>query len=296
MSDRIRAFTLIELLVVIAIIAILAAILFPVFAQAKVAAKGIASLSNIKQLGTSTILYMGDSDDYFPPATSWNNGGDPISFGTGVGCSPWTWLVLPYMKTGGLYDDPLGPGQFKSNNKTVQEVYTPMYGYDYTALSPWYSDGAAAPSTHSVSSTQPHSPSNLVMFATTLHTSERGWDSSLGSAFQFNPWVDNGPLLNVTVEAPNCYTIPAACLDNWGAASTTANFVGISVVAGGNTAGAARRKTDQVGLAFTDSHAKYMAPGQAAIGTNWADKLDSTTLVVTDKENYRWYVSSSDGG
>ena len=61
-----RAFTLIELLVVIAIIAILAAILFPVFAQAKLAAKKTADLSNMKQIGTMMLLYGGDNDDAFP--------------------------------------------------------------------------------------------------------------------------------------------------------------------------------------------------------------------------------------
>ena len=61
-----RAFTLIELLVVIAIIAILAAILFPVFAQAKEAAKKTTCLSNKKQVATSTLLYAGDYDDFFP--------------------------------------------------------------------------------------------------------------------------------------------------------------------------------------------------------------------------------------
>lgn len=58
-----RAFTLIELLVVIAIIAILAAILFPVFAQAKNAAKQIACVSNMKQLATAGHLYLADYDD-----------------------------------------------------------------------------------------------------------------------------------------------------------------------------------------------------------------------------------------
>ena len=63
-----KAFTLIELLVVIAIIAILAAILFPVFAQAKLAAKKTTDLSNIKQLATATTLYGSDADDLFPMA------------------------------------------------------------------------------------------------------------------------------------------------------------------------------------------------------------------------------------
>ncbi|MCG9896116.1 MAG: prepilin-type N-terminal cleavage/methylation domain-containing protein [Fimbriimonadaceae bacterium] len=62
------AFTLIELLVVIAIIAILAAILFPVFAQAKAAAKKTQDLSHIKQLATGTMIYTSDYDDTFPLA------------------------------------------------------------------------------------------------------------------------------------------------------------------------------------------------------------------------------------
>jgi len=60
------AFTLIELLVVIAIIAILAAILFPVFAQAKLAAKKTASLSNNKQLNLAVLMYSNDQDDTWP--------------------------------------------------------------------------------------------------------------------------------------------------------------------------------------------------------------------------------------
>ena len=62
-----RAFTLIELLVVIAIIAILAAILFPVFAQAKRAAKASVCVSNLKQIGLGSMMYIGDADDQYPP-------------------------------------------------------------------------------------------------------------------------------------------------------------------------------------------------------------------------------------
>lgn len=66
MKTHRRAFTLIELLVVIAIIAILAAILFPVFAQAKVAAKKTADLSNMKQTTLGLLIYITDFDDLFP--------------------------------------------------------------------------------------------------------------------------------------------------------------------------------------------------------------------------------------
>src|ERR1700743_579764 len=61
-----RAFTLIELLVVIAIVATLAAILFPVFAQAKLSAKKSADLSNAEQLSIATVLYINDADEIYP--------------------------------------------------------------------------------------------------------------------------------------------------------------------------------------------------------------------------------------
>ncbi|MER3497025.1 MAG: hypothetical protein C4320_09925 [Armatimonadota bacterium] len=120
-----RAFTLIELLVVIAIIAILAAILFPVFAQAKSAAKRTQALSNTKQIGTSIQIYMGDHDDTYPrnddctANSSLNPDLKNRPFNpTGVGCTAapfynrmnhysWHKWILPYVKNVDIYFHPV---------------------------------------------------------------------------------------------------------------------------------------------------------------------------------------------
>jgi len=88
-----HAFTLIELLVVIAIIAILAAILFPVFAQAKQAAKASVLLSNVKQIGTGTIIYTNDYDDTFPLAAVYRPDSDGSN---GQSSDIGTFLGYPY--------------------------------------------------------------------------------------------------------------------------------------------------------------------------------------------------------
>ena len=109
-----RAFTLIELLVVIAIISILAAILFPVFAQARGSARNTADMSNIRQLGAATLMYVQDYDETFVPVGSWNDPtvtsyNHPSAPAEGVQWDGWGLRIVPYVKSAGIFHSPWTP-------------------------------------------------------------------------------------------------------------------------------------------------------------------------------------------
>lgn len=149
-----KAFTLIELLVVIAIIAILAAILFPVFASAKLAAKKAVAISNAKQQGLGLVMYAGDYDDIYPRNdacemySSLNSKFKAASYNTaGAGCYgpyynrvnnfSWQKWIMPYVKNTEVFFDPLRQkdetiwnndgelfNQFLLNNGLTGSIYT----------------------------------------------------------------------------------------------------------------------------------------------------------------------------
>ena len=98
-----RGFTLIELLVVIAIIAILAAILFPVFAQARAKARQAVCLSNFKQVGLAGMMYVNDYDEMYPPSQYSGMAGPASNGGTAVKYASWKNFVQPYAKTVSLF-------------------------------------------------------------------------------------------------------------------------------------------------------------------------------------------------
>lgn len=130
-----RAFTLIELLVVIAIIAILAAILFPVFAQARDAARKTACTSNLRQIGTALNMYLQDYDEQFHKGATMNvpaqNG-----FGSNTsldGWDNWPWFYGPYVKNVGVFDCPTSPD--RTADLTDPEWGNDgNYGYNYSGL------------------------------------------------------------------------------------------------------------------------------------------------------------------
>jgi hypothetical protein len=129
------AFTLIELLVVIAIIAILAAILFPVFAQAREKARAISCLSNLKQAGLAYAMYTQDYDETTPIQRAYDN------LKQGTGGPYWYVLLQPYVKNWGLM---VCPDRTATTTKTGVNYPTAvngrLLGYGYN--DGWISDSS----------------------------------------------------------------------------------------------------------------------------------------------------------
>src|SRR5258708_6582096 len=157
-----NAFTLIELLVVIAIIAILAAILFPVFAQARAKARQTTCLSNLKQIGLGSMMYAQDYDEAF--FCGWNWGAPVEATGTQV----WRVTILPYVKMGGkapvttddLYDPTIPTVPLFSCPDTRNLAKT-SYGYNLNEMCGTWSENQFA-GKNMAALTQ---PAQLVMFA-----------------------------------------------------------------------------------------------------------------------------------
>ncbi|BDI30258.1 hypothetical protein CCAX7_23090 [Capsulimonas corticalis] len=130
-SIRHRGFTLIELLVVIAIIAILAAILFPVFAQAREKARQTRCSSNEKQLVLALIQYVQDYDEQFPPA----NISDPSYVdiaGVAQNRQHWYGMITPYIKQGYANSQ----AGVKKDNVYICPDYAPIGAFGTSATSP----------------------------------------------------------------------------------------------------------------------------------------------------------------
>ncbi|MGI4791668.1 MAG: type II secretion system protein [Janthinobacterium lividum] len=120
-----RGFTLIELLIVIAIIAILAAILFPVFAQVREKARATACLSNEKQIGLGLLQYVQDSDEHmFFRSSDPNSRSGPTP---NINASRWYDQLMPYIKSNAVFTCPSDaaptPSSDINGNKTILRSY-----------------------------------------------------------------------------------------------------------------------------------------------------------------------------
>jgi prepilin-type N-terminal cleavage/methylation domain-containing protein/prepilin-type processing-associated H-X9-DG protein len=293
-----KAFTLIELLVVIAIIAILAAILFPVFAQAKAAAKKAASISNGKQIALAQLMYSGDYDDTFVVEAAWDPNNAPAFFG-GYPFQPWTWLVLPYQKNGDIDHDPQAPPNdpWPSTWGTLlPKVLHPQYGYNYTYLSPLLGNspiingggGFFSPLT----TTAVEKPAETVMHTAKFSTAEDAPNLGPTSAYWYG---GPGLVTSIGVDTPHCTTIPQWCFGNWGTGgfwdttylTTTVGQPGIEA-AGARTGGMSLRAGNQANVTWTDGHTSTKAAGAMALGTNWTRTQPNGNVVINDLNKYVW--------
>ncbi|MCG9893987.1 MAG: prepilin-type N-terminal cleavage/methylation domain-containing protein [Fimbriimonadaceae bacterium] len=281
-----NAFTLIELLVVIAIIAILAAILFPVFAQAKAAAKKTSSLSNIKQMGTAAQIYGADFDDNIPLFLS----GPWSAFGAALGntdqrARAWVETLYPYMKSYGMYVDPVrgdsngifsgGPSATGIRSYRNQARY-PMYGLNYLFLSPWPNCDQAV----SRSYTQATDPSATVMFTQSrLFTLE----------FQRGYFMANAPGMWPIIAPHDTYCIiydGSVGSGNWSKRNAAGRITSSIYV----------DAADGTTVTFLDSSAKYLKEGALAAGTDYMS-VDSSTgaegASIVDRERYLWNLDDN---
>lgn len=260
------AFTLIELLVVIAIIAILAAILFPVFAQAKVAAKESVELSNTKQDNLGAIMYEADSDDIVPPLQVSPNGyNDVFAANPETLVTNYGQLIYPYTKNWLIGRNPLNPG---SNDTTLFAGTTTELGHEFNATQRWdhgYNFFYLAPLMSNLQFT-PVSSTSLSEPAQTIFTTDSVWTTdTAGSPQGGGNWF---------VQAPS-YDNSATYywFGPWTFTSSTDAF---------HYGFAWDYAKGRVVMSFADGHAKVEPTPQL-----WAG-ADPNTSTVIDWSKYLW--------
>jgi len=245
-----RAFTLIELLVVIAIIAILAAILFPVFAQAKEAAKQTACLSNTKQLALGQLLYSNDYEDtVIPSNTARDQDGDPdlASLDAQLQGS-WVTTISPYVKS-------------------TQLLFCPSFseGNLAKAMDDAACDGDGSPGSGSSSTLPPKDGKYLSHYGIAKHAVY--WSCDPGTNSETSPyanypgsgWTFNYDTSNYEYKTQGLSeVVEVARTANIGDAFTAINKDGTRVVAKFGCESQYRHKGDGGSFSFLDGHSKYL--------------------------------------
>ena len=216
-AARARAgFTLIELLVVIAIIAILASILFPVFAQARDKARQTSSQSNLRQISLAFQMYAQDADESFPPASY--TGAPGVTHPDNLGAYRWPWLTLPYVKSMALYRSASDTGTYSTYRDTSDPNYGyfwglfPSYGYNWRYLAPStkdaggadvdaMSDAASTSFSHGASLATIQAPSDTILLTDSTWAPSPGQTQLVMGYFLINPpqkWAGSTPLTSLS--------------------------------------------------------------------------------------------------
>jgi prepilin-type N-terminal cleavage/methylation domain-containing protein len=274
-----RAFTLIELLVVIAIIAILAAILFPVFAQAKAAAQKIQSLSNAKNIGLGVQIYTTDYDDMLPMLQYYELGRVDAQ-GNWAEQSTWVELIYPYIKsgnvrtrTGGILDAPGHPA-----NQQNPGAFALHFDLARDGAAPWF-NGIKRPGAYDLPfDFQVFSASQIENAAEKVYIIQRGVNKGAGNWLQFTPWewdwIDwldfdrasqrprREPTWHASIQPGKGDCDYAYAAGDWGS-----SFDGSSWAACGMLP--RYRYSRSSPFIFLDGHAKTYTRGENSVQINW---------------------------
>jgi prepilin-type N-terminal cleavage/methylation domain-containing protein/prepilin-type processing-associated H-X9-DG protein len=290
-----KGFTLIELLVVIAIIAILAAILFPVFAQAREQARKTQCLSNSKQLGLGILMYIEDYDETMIPMYNY---GAPLLRTNGTvyrNDQPWTLMIQPYLKNADILVCPDNPGNtfVLATNVTPREELYGAYGFNYGYLNTF---GGAEPN---------KAYSDYLWLGVTLATINRPANTVMLLDDQAPNWAGAGqatvwgvPLGNI-VNAPDCLqSAQAVCFGTgWGLGGAGDSFTeyydypgygGASFRHNGSGYQPGITPTGGANTLFCDGHSKYYKVGGLVAGTNFSPTQSGNNVYQVVPSNYIW--------
>lgn len=257
-------FTLIELLVVIAIIAILAAILFPVFAQVREKARQTSCASNMKQLNMALVMYVQDADETYPIGNSlWNmTGGWP---GAG-GSMNWAAEIAPYLKSVGVFacPDDAGAGVIDpAGYRGISESYV-ANGLTWV----WTSTGNNCAGLMCVANEGPpvrvaavNEPASVISFA------EAHYQDLASAGNNYTGWFNNlvtGIPYYINLAPPNQCGVSGGTLANCATAYPNGLYGAVKPDhAGGKMAN----------FAFADGHVKAMNPlatvPKSYVGSDW---------------------------
>jgi len=304
MQTRKTGFTLIELLVVIAIIAILAAILFPVFAQAREKARAISCLSNGKQIGLGLAMYVQDYDEQMPAAFASVNA---VNNGT---CNTIAYedQIAPYIKSKPLYVCPSdglprgGDGCFwdgsdcsPSAANCQQGQQKRSYGYignintyqgdsnpannggadPNTGMSPWAGPGSGG---YSIASFDAPSDTLSIVESWAADGPTNGPTATQGDAFYGSPWGDLFTGCDTYKLAGRTYNPPQSPGDNY-LGPISACFAQYQPLPGSGGI-PTKGHTNEGNYIFADGHAKAMRWGQIRQNDFYLFKRSKPTVVM----------------